>query len=369
MKKFVLSATLFCGAMLTLPAWGATTRVPLCLNYPDSNTQVPCTGVIPVDASGNPLNWASLLSGQGGGGTGGGSSNAAASTVGQTAGTAASQTGYVGSDGKLYNWAGDVLGHPAVSIFGTPTVTATQAGSWNITNITGTISLPTGAARSANQSTELTSLSQIVTAVTGATPTGTNTIGNVGGTQTSGSAVAGGGFRAMMSAAGNAADLVGTAAGGLFVQGAVAAGVAIAGNPISVGFSDGTLSQRAKGDNVTGAIFTEEKLRSQYWQDTLVALGVSATFTSTSRDAGGTIAGVGTPWSSYRCSARSDQVGTLTMSMSNDNAIWIPVQSVSLVANTMVVLTSPIMTRYWRCAVVNGTTAETSLNVNSAFGL
>lgn len=38
---------------------------------------------------------------------------------------------------------------------------ATQSGTWNITNISGTVSLPTGAATSANQTTANTSLSSI----------------------------------------------------------------------------------------------------------------------------------------------------------------------------------------------------------------
>lgn len=38
---------------------------------------------------------------------------------------------------------------------------STQSGTWNVTNITGTVSLPTGAATSANQSTANTSLSNI----------------------------------------------------------------------------------------------------------------------------------------------------------------------------------------------------------------
>ena len=37
-------------------------------------------------------------------------------------------------------------------------VPASQSGTWNITNVAGTVSLPTGAATSANQSTEITSL-------------------------------------------------------------------------------------------------------------------------------------------------------------------------------------------------------------------
>lgn len=38
------------------------------------------------------------------------------------------------------------------------TVAATQSGTWNINNVSGTVSLPTGAATAANQSTEITAL-------------------------------------------------------------------------------------------------------------------------------------------------------------------------------------------------------------------
>lgn len=43
----------------------------------------------------------------------------------------------------------------------TGTVAATQSGTWNVTNVSGTVSLPTGAATSANQSTEITALQLI----------------------------------------------------------------------------------------------------------------------------------------------------------------------------------------------------------------
>lgn len=51
----------------------------------------------------------------------------------------------------------------------------------NINNIAGTVSLPTGAATSANQTTELASLATIVTNTGAAIPAGTNTIGSVNG--------------------------------------------------------------------------------------------------------------------------------------------------------------------------------------------
>jgi len=45
-------------------------------------------------------------------------------------------------------------------------IPVTQSGTWNITNISGTVSLPTGAATAANQATEISSLSSIDTKLT-----------------------------------------------------------------------------------------------------------------------------------------------------------------------------------------------------------
>lgn len=55
---------------------------------------------------------------------------------------------------------------------GTDSVSAVQSGAWNITNITGTVSLPTGAATSANQTTEITSL-QLIDNAAGSVAAGT----------------------------------------------------------------------------------------------------------------------------------------------------------------------------------------------------
>lgn len=53
----------------------------------------------------------------------------------------------------------------AVTNAGTFAVQAAQSGTWNVTNVSGTVSLPTGAATSANQSTIITSLQLIDNAV------------------------------------------------------------------------------------------------------------------------------------------------------------------------------------------------------------
>lgn len=62
------------------------------------------------------------------------------------------------------------------------TIAATQSGTWNITNISGTVSLPTGAATAANQATEITSLASIVTNTNEST---TSAITSVNGSGTS----------------------------------------------------------------------------------------------------------------------------------------------------------------------------------------
>ena len=58
-------------------------------------------------------------------------------------------------------------GTQRVTIATDDVVPASQSGTWNVTNISGTVSLPTGAATAANQSTANSSLSTIAGAVSG----------------------------------------------------------------------------------------------------------------------------------------------------------------------------------------------------------
>lgn len=62
------------------------------------------------------------------------------------------------------------------------TVAAAQSGTWNITNVSGTVSLPTGAATEATLSTlngKVTAVNTGAVTISSALPTGTNTIGGV----------------------------------------------------------------------------------------------------------------------------------------------------------------------------------------------
>lgn len=93
----------------------------------------------------------------------------------------------VNAGGSLQIAGQGVAGTPAggvVSIQGVTggtAVPASQSGTWNITNISGTITLPTGASTSSNQTTEITSLqlidNPIGSVVAGTAGTSSNLIG------------------------------------------------------------------------------------------------------------------------------------------------------------------------------------------------
>lgn len=92
-------------------------------------------------------------------------------SVGITNGVPTSGTGTVSTLDGLAGTAGSA-NSKVLSVQGiasgtnlpvTGTVTATQSGTWNINNVSGTVSLPTGAATAANQTTGNSSLATIAT--------------------------------------------------------------------------------------------------------------------------------------------------------------------------------------------------------------
>jgi hypothetical protein len=128
-----------------------------------SNPAAGATGAaVPADASYNGLSVGGTLTGQTGTNNGGKISADVNITGGSTGNGAASNTGanvpvqadYVGG-----NLAGTLVGIAAytdsgssglgVHVANTPAVT--QSGTWNVTNVSGTVSLPTGASTAAKQ--------------------------------------------------------------------------------------------------------------------------------------------------------------------------------------------------------------------------
>lgn len=128
------------------------------------------------DANGLPVR---CMFGCGGGGGGGGDASAANQVITNTRIGDVTSPG-VGSTnyqlGQIYTrlnnpfQAGGSIGN---TVFG-----ATQSGTWNLTNITGTVSLPTGAATSALQSTGNTSLGSIDTKLSSQATAANQTTGN-----------------------------------------------------------------------------------------------------------------------------------------------------------------------------------------------
>lgn len=96
------------------------------------------------------------------------------------------------------------------------------------------------------------------------------------------------------------------------------------------------------------------------------ALAGSATFTGTARDVG-VAAATAHNVTSFNASFYADQTGTASIEASNDNATWYTLASGALSASTPLMMTVPIVTRYFRAKLVNGGTDETVLWVNTSF--
>jgi hypothetical protein len=112
----------------------------------------------------------------------------------------------------------------AVTNAGTFAVQAGQTGTWNITNISGAISLPTGAATSALQTTGNTSLSTLAGAVSGSL------------------------FQTNLADIGGTAVVTGGVNGSLGVGGLAASGASMSGNPLGNGGRAATANPTAVTD-------------------------------------------------------------------------------------------------------------------------
>jgi len=139
---------------------------------------------------------------------------------------------------------------------------------------------------------------------------------------------------------------------------------------ISVAFVGGTVqaipsfSQSAASAPASGVNNIPQS--NTFFNDTTTALGISATFTGTARDVG--VAAAATHrYSAFNAFAFADQAGTFSIECSNDNTTWRTAATVSLVVNTPVTLSVPVMTRYHRTKLVNGAAAQGAVMVNSSY--
>jgi hypothetical protein len=104
-----------------------------------------------------------------------------------------------------------------------------------------------------------------------------------------------------------------------------------------------------------------------FYNESTTALAGAATFTGTSRDVG--IAATGTqPYAAFNATAFADQAGTVRIEMSNDATTWRRATAdTAVTANSVVTLSVPVVTRYYRVVYVNGATIQTAFMLNSSF--
>lgn len=106
---------------------------------------------------------------------------------------------------------------------------------------------------------------------------------------------------------------------------------------------------------------------SIFWNESTTAQGASAVVTGTTRDVG-VAAGAAHRYSMFNASAWADQAGSLKIQVSNDNATWRDlVADTAVAANTPVILSVPIMTRYYRAVFTNGAVAQAAFMLNTSF--
>jgi hypothetical protein len=104
-----------------------------------------------------------------------------------------------------------------------------------------------------------------------------------------------------------------------------------------------------------------------FYNDSVTNLGISGALTGTTRDIGIAASAVHR-YSKFNAMALADQPGTMRIEISNDNVTWRRATvDTAVAANTPVLLSIPIMTRYHRAVYTNGATAQTVFMLNTSF--
>jgi hypothetical protein len=104
-----------------------------------------------------------------------------------------------------------------------------------------------------------------------------------------------------------------------------------------------------------------------FYNDTVTALAAAAVFTGATRDMA-TAASTVHRYSAFNASAFADVAGTLRLECSNDNVTWRRASAdAAVAANSVVYLSVPLMTRYYRAIYTNGATIQAAFMLNTSF--
>lgn len=159
------------------------------------------------------------------------------------------------------------------------------------------------------------------------------------------------------------------------VNGGAAHDGAVSGNPmLCAGYASSSTptAVSAVGDvtrlwaTLNGALIVAQP--TLFFNESTTALAASATFTGTSRDNGGTTAASVTIYGAFNVTAFADQAGTVRIEMSNDSTTWRRATAdTAVTANSVITLSVPVVTRYYRAVYVNGATLQTAFMINSSY--
>jgi hypothetical protein len=104
-----------------------------------------------------------------------------------------------------------------------------------------------------------------------------------------------------------------------------------------------------------------------FYNESVTPILANATFTGTAKNTGATAGGL-CDACFFNAFILTDQTGIMRIEMSNDNVTWIRATiDTAIVANTPLFLKTPIVTKYYRVIVTNGTTLQTILMINSSY--
>lgn len=131
-----------------------------------------------------------------------------------------------------------------------------------------------------------------------------------------------------------------------------------------VGIVGTTIVQLGTGTNPVGSVSNIDNI---FYNDSTTAQAGGATLTGTARDVG-VAAAANHRYSAFNVSAFADQAGTVRIECSNDNTTWRRASADTAVGvSACVILSVPIMTRYYRAVYVNGATIQTQFMLNTSF--
>ncbi len=118
------------------------------------------------------------------------------------------------------------------------------------------------------------------------------------------------------------------------------------------------------GAALVGQVFNADNM---FWNESFAAQAAAATVTGATRDAGVAVA-IAHRYAKFNAFAFADQAGTMRIEVSVDNVTWRRATiDTAVAANTPVLLTIPVFSRYHRAVFINGATLQTAFMLNTSF--